>query len=312
MAVPEVCNAGGVETVIRAILTGEQDELGEIPAGDLAKLILGLQSALAAAASTVVRQRRRSGTGRHPAAIEAASRLRFQGVEPGSVRAVFALPEVQLDDGAGRDDAPDLSQLAFGRLVDALRADEADLDPELARAIARLGNDLNIGVGGRRLELTSSGHRSGVLDAETRSRMNRTARRRPPRRDDVIVGNLVEADFERNTARVQPVAGPPVQITFPDEMADLVQANLRHVGEWHGEVSLDPATSAVNRMAVEELRVAEPLALGIEADSFWHHSTVEQLAREQGVVVPQRTEDLRTRLTFTDEEIDDFFSGADE
>lgn len=295
--------------MIRAILTGENDELGQIPAADVAKLILGLQQALAAAASTVVRQRRRGGTGRHPAAVEAASRLTFQGVERGSVAAVFALPDLARPDDGKLDigDIPDLARLAFERLVDAL--DDPDPDPEMARAIARLSNDLNVGGGGRKLRLVGGRKGSGVIDENVRARMNHVARSRPVEREDRVVGSLVEADFEKQTARLQPAVGPPVAVNFSDDLADVVQDSLRHVAEVSGQVIYDPKTHMPSKVEVERLTVAVPLDVG---GSFWTHKTAEQLAREQGHTQPQRIEDLHTDLDLTPAEIEAFFAVVDE
>ncbi|WP_204014366.1 hypothetical protein [Sphaerimonospora thailandensis] len=303
-----------METLIRAILTGEKDQLGQIPAADVAKLILGLQQALAAAASTVVRQRRKGVTGRHPAAIEAASRLAFRGVEPGSVQTLFALPDLGADaDGDSFEfgDIPDLAQLAFDRLVRSFSS--SDPDPTLARAIAKLGDELNVGSGGRTLRLVSgNGMSSGILDHSVRVRMNRYIRKQPVQRDDVLVGSLVEADFERHTARLQPAAGPPVQVTFPEEMADAVQECLRRITEFTGNVTFDPGSLVALKIELDRLSAADPLELEIESDSFWHHQTVDQLAREQGVRGPQRIEDLHTDLKLTSEEIEAFFAVVDE
>lgn len=296
--------------MIRAILTGENDELGQIPAADVAKLILGLQQALAAAASTVVRQRRRGATGRHPAAIEAASRLTFQGVERGSVAAVFSLPDLAADDGEKLDvgDIPDLARLAFERLIDALH-DPAP-DPAMARAVARLSNELNVGGGGRTLRLVGGHGRSGVVDHDVRQRMNRYARERPMEREDHVVGSLVEADFEKKTARLQPAAGPPVTVSFPDDLADLVHGSLRNITEVAGHVTYDPKTHLPARVEVAQVMLAAPLDFG--DDSFWHHQTAEELAQEQGNTEPQRIEDLHTDLDLTPEEIEAFFAVVDE
>ncbi|MFI6496937.1 hypothetical protein [Nonomuraea typhae] len=294
--------------MIRAVLTGENDELGQIPATDVAKLIVGLQQALAAAASTVVRQKRRGSTGRHPAIIEAASRLTFQGVEPGSVAAVFALPDLssgvadQLDVG----DIPDLGQLAFDRLMDALSSN--DPDPELARAVARLSNDLNVGGHDRALRLVGDRGRVATIDQSVRDRMNTLARRRPVERDEQLVGSLVEADFERKTGRLQPAAGPAVAVSFSDDLADRIQESLRNVTQVVGHVTYDPSTHLPSRVDVDHVIIAEPLS----DISFWQHVPADEQARQQGITAPQQIDDLHTDLDLTPEEIEAFFAVVDE
>jgi hypothetical protein len=94
----------------RATLHGPDASLGVVRARDVARLITGLESAVAAAAYATLGKPRRGSTGRHRAAIEAASRLRFQNVESGSVVAVLRLPQLaEVDDGTfdvGIDDRP--------------------------------------------------------------------------------------------------------------------------------------------------------------------------------------------------------------
>ena len=58
----------------RAKLQGNDATLGVVRARDVARLILGLESAVAAAAYATLGKPRKGSTGRHRAAIEAASR----------------------------------------------------------------------------------------------------------------------------------------------------------------------------------------------------------------------------------------------
>ena len=78
--------------IIRAHLEGAEAEAGRIAAADVARIIIGLERAIASAAYLVLRRPRR-GAGRHAQAIESAARLRFVGIESGSFVEILALPE---------------------------------------------------------------------------------------------------------------------------------------------------------------------------------------------------------------------------
>ena len=100
--------------VFRATLRGSDATLGVVRASDVARLLIGLESAVAAAAYAALGKPRRGSTGRHRAAIEAASRLHFQNVEPGSVVAVLRLPRLaEVTDGTFDVEVDDLAGAAF-------------------------------------------------------------------------------------------------------------------------------------------------------------------------------------------------------
>jgi hypothetical protein len=305
-----------VSSVIRATLTGPDVELGRIPAADIAKLIMGLQQALAAAASVVARQERKSPTGRHPQAIEAASRLRFVGVEAGSVAGLLALPDVESEDDQDLGfEVQHLAEHAFDRLVAALSAPEGDVDRALARAVSRLADELNIGERNATLRLGYRDRRrpEGVVDRDVRIRMRRIARRRSQRRVDSVTGSLVEADFEKHSARLQPQVGQPITVMFDEEHADEIQEALRHTTEIVGDVTYDPDARIAQRVALRILGREEQLSL-IEAGSgsFWHQPSVAELAHSQGIEGPQDVDSLRTDIPPTPEELEAFFAVDDE
>jgi CRISPR/Cas system endoribonuclease Cas6 (RAMP superfamily) len=70
--------------IVRAQLDGMDAEPGRVAAADVARIILGLERAIARAAYLVLERARRGVTGRHSLAIESAARLRFVGVDRGS------------------------------------------------------------------------------------------------------------------------------------------------------------------------------------------------------------------------------------
>lgn len=301
---------------IRAELTGPGVELGLIPAADIAKLILGMQKALAAAAATVARQERKGVTGRYPQAIEAASRLRFVGVERGSVASLFTLPEAESRGDADLGfEVQHLAEIAFAKLLESISAPEHQVDWGIARSVANLCEDLRIGERNTALRLGYDDRtsRAGMITGDVRSRMTSIARRPPTSQPDHVSGVLVEADFERNSARLQPTAGPPIAVSFSADKADEIQEALRGPADVIGEVTLDPVTHTASKVTARALFRAEQLAMESgNTIPFWEHWTVADLAARQGISAPQDIGNLHSELEFTEDEIAAYFAGADE
>src|SRR5215207_11161864 len=78
-------------------LLGSDGAPGEVPATDVARLVLGVQAVLRRAAHVVLGRPRLATYGRYEADVEGATRLRLERVERGAC--VFALPDIERDDG---------------------------------------------------------------------------------------------------------------------------------------------------------------------------------------------------------------------
>lgn len=268
---------------LRATLRGHEAELGLVRARDVARVITGLESAMAAAAYVALGKPRRSVTGRHRAAIETSSRLTFRAVAPGSVVAVLGLPntadtaEDVLDVGVD-----DLAGAAFDRLVASFAMPDDQVDQSIARTLAELGEAL--GIGERHDELILESTRSpqrARLDEAARVRMRRLADAVPTQQADVLVGSLREADFDRRTARLRATSGESIVVAFPPELADDVQQALRSQAQFEGLVTYDASTATARR--VELRRISTPDALPFDAEEFWSAASVQELAEAQGV-----------------------------
>ncbi len=277
---------------VRATLRGDGAQLGRVPARYLARLIVGVESALAAAAYVSLGKPRRGGTGRHRAAVEAASRLSFRAVEPGSVVAVLALPTLaeEAEDtlAVGVDD---LAGAAFDRLVASFHQPDDQVEPTIARALAELAERL--GIGDRHRELLLESTRAGRdlrLDAAARLRMRRLADAPPSQQPDVLVGSLREADFDRRTARLHTAGGEVVVVDYPPEMEDEIHEALRGHAHFEGVVTYDPITTTARR--VELRRISRPAALPFDPEDFWTVVPVESLAAAQDVGVAQLDQPL--------------------
>ena len=291
---------------MRAVLEGDEAEPGRISALDVARLVLGVQTALRRAAHVVLGRPRTATTGRYEAAIEEATKLRFLRVEHGSFAGVLSLP--------GLPDEPptldldvalqDLGYRAFQRLLDVLQNTPENMDQRLAQAIAQLAEDLNVGGRTRWIRLESLAHgdraeRSAVITEQTRRRMRAVAARHE-RRPDMLYGRLMEADFENRTARLRQTTGEAVSITFGPELDNEIQVALRVTNAFVGEVSYDRTTGRAARVSLRAV-VAPAEQLELSGVQFHQHRTVTELAAEQGVRGPQDLSLLRSRSVDQDE-----------
>lgn len=274
--------------VIRAQLDGPDAEPGRIQAADVARLILGLERAIARAAYLVLGQPRRGrGAGRHRHAIENAARLRFVGIERGSFVELLALPDTAAPTEEELPIAvPDLSSAAFDRLLDTVSMRKAETDPELAAAIARMATEL--GIGDRNTAITIADQSTGHNDRATRQvRIDATVRQRmqeissPDARSNqgTLVGLLVAADFESNSARLRLADGSPVTVNFSADLADEIQDALRSRAGFEGAVKYHPRTTQA--IGVELRSVLRGTQLALDAEEFWQPKTFAALQAAQ-------------------------------
>lgn len=274
--------------IVRAQLEGIDAEPGRVAAADVARIILGLERAIARAAYLVLGKARR-GTGRHRQAIENASRLRFVGVERGSFVELLALPDApEPSDGELNISVADLSSLAFGRLLDAISGDDPATDAELAAAVAQMASELGIGERNSSITLIDEPAtpaakipRRATIDATVLERMQRLAEQPALRRSETLVGVLFEADFEGNAAKLRLPNGSLVTVSFSPELADDIQEALRSRARLDGLVRYDPRTAQAS--SVELRRVIRSTQLPLDLGSYWELQTFAGLQSAQGV-----------------------------
>jgi hypothetical protein len=99
----------------------------------------------------------------------------------------------------------------------------------------------------------------------------------------MLVGTLVEADFEQYTARLRSPEGQPVAVSFDPSMADAIHEALREPAAVEGWILYDPSSQEVRSISLRRVMRADQLALGIDASAFRRKKTFTQLQREQGV-----------------------------
>lgn len=282
-------NASGPR-LIRLTLRGPDAWPGRVSASDVARAILGLQRAMQRAAAIDASRRRRGPTGRHTAAIERSADLRLLSTGKGSFKTLLALPDdVEQEKDALPMSVRDLSDSALDRVLSAIQTGTVDVDRELASAVAQMSDEL--GVGERTTELVierveaarGPAIRAAVLDAEVRDRMHLAAEpaEREPQPERALYGTLVEADFEKNTARLRGTLGKPVAVTFAQELADDVQGALRSHTGLEGKVTYDRWTSEARSVDLIRVQSVEQLALG-DPSAFWGTPSFRQLQEQQG------------------------------
>jgi hypothetical protein len=285
---------------LRIELKGEDAYLGKVPASDVARLLMGVDRALARAA-TVVLGRPKTRSGRYKAVVEESSRLRLRAIEGGSVIPVLEVGEDGEHVGALDIDVASLGESAVDLLLDTADATRPDphRDHVVAQALLDLGDSLHIGERYDALTFeyrhrTASQPRRVRLDASVRSRLREVVVDVPPSvRDDTVVGTLVEADFESWTARLRGPMQAAVTVNFDEELADAIQEALRQPAAFEGEVAYDADT--FNARSVKLRRVTtgrQTSLLDFDPDEFWHERSLTELAAEQGTGRPLDPEQL--------------------
>lgn len=297
--------------VLRVRLTGAEARLGRIPASDIAKLLLGVERAVARATGEVLGRRLRQ-TGRWGKLIESAVRFRLVGIEEGSVVGILELPELEPEPDTLNFDVSTLGELG---LVAALKtAVGQTADSYVARAFVTLAD--RVGVGGRYEAVTFETDVDGapervVVDAAARERLFEVAEQDLPEpRADTLVGVLVEADFEHLTARLRASDGQPVAVSFDEDQADEIQEALRRPAELVGEITYDPHSSQAVKVELRAITRAEQLAMHLETGEFWREVTIEDLSAERGIEPVTEAREFGDP-ELTDEEAEAFLAALD-
>lgn len=294
-------------TTLHVVLEGDAARLEEIPAQDIARLIDGTIRSITRAAELVTGRQPGLG-GRRSAAVEEATQLRLVEIRPGSVALVLQGPK-QPDTLNLEFDDERLTERAINQTLDAVEGTLDDVPLGLASALAGLGEEL--GVGERyetvRFDLGTGSRivRTCRFDHTARARLRQIAQQPKPAASSAVSGTLVEADFERLTARLRTPTNRSVKIAFTDEKADSIQNALRKKAEFDGVVTYDPNTHEAQSVEMHSIVHAEQGQLDLES-GFWKNYTVRELAAQQGVVVSEAVSELHATGLSSDD-FDSFF-----
>lgn len=295
-------------------LAGDDAKLGQVAASDVARLLIGVERALWRAASVIV-GRPKLTAGRYEQVVERAVRLKLQGIEEGSVVPVLEIPDAPPESDELPIHAKSLGEAALDKLVSAADP-QSHPHPVVATALLDLADTLRLGERYEAVTFESNGtwpHRRVRVDGEVRQRLRAYVDSAPPvpTRPDALVGVLVEADFERRTARLRTATEPAVQVSFDDDLADEIHLALRQQASFRGEVVFDPETNVAKSVSLRKIERGEQLVLGLDAEEFWRARTFEDLAHLQGGGQPADPDALHD-ADATDEERDAFMAALSE
>jgi hypothetical protein len=291
-------------TQLRVVLSGESAELGKVPAADVAKLLLGIERAVARSASVNL-GRTAKPRGRRASAVAETARLRLRAIEPGSVVPVLELPDIPHEAEPLILGEPPPSENAVHKVFDALQDEPSH--PSIINALVQLTEELGIGERYESLSLkllNDEVEREVIVDASTRQRLRAQAGLPTPIREETVIGTLVEADFEKRSARLRSPDGQAVSVTFGEELADEIQEALRRQAGFIGQVVYDRDSMQARSVALHSIWRPEQLMLGVDVDAFWQVPSYEDLAEQQGAgLAPVDPDDLYD-ADATDEERD--------
>ncbi len=302
----------GMGSIIRVRLVGDNARLGRVAATDVGHLLIHFQSAMARAGGHVL-GRQVPSTGRRERVVEQGTRFRLVSVDPGSVVSVLELPEAASSPDVLDLDDDVLGEVAASTVLDTIEGtDESKGD--VARALVSLSDKVGVGTRFDAMEVsyqrTGGLERSARFDRSTRDRLDAlTAAGRSDHAEDVVAGVLMEADFERFSARLRTQSGAQVSVAFEPDLADAIQDALRRPAAFRGEVSYDARTSTAKDVHLRAITRADQLAW-LEPGDFLSGATLEELAAESGLGPVDDPSELRF-ADASDAELDAFLEALD-
>lgn len=290
-------------TQVRIGLLGDDAELGRVAARDVARLLMGFENAVARAAGHAL-GRQVKATGRRGRTIEDTTRFRLVAIEPGSVIGVLELPDEELDADAFDIDVSHVGEMAVESALATAAGVRTD-QPDVAEAFYKLADDLGVGTRFSAVVLEERSPHAGngqvKIDRAARDRLYEAVTQRPDARDDSVVGVLVEADFEKNTARLRTSRDRRIAVSFDPELADTIQDALRRQAEFEGEVEYDPKTLEARAVKLRRIVQGEQLTVGLNPGNYWDTRSVAAIAAAQGVEPVDDVEQLRDDEASQDE-----------
>jgi hypothetical protein len=209
------------------------------------------------------------------------------GIEEGSVVPVLELPPVMDGDGALGLDAATLGEMALDALMGSAE-NGATAHPLIDRALLEMTEKLHIG---ERYDAIVIDESPSTARKARRVRIDRPVRAKlqarvenaavVASRPEDLTGVLVEADFERRTARLRTPIGA-VEVVFAPDHDEAIHTALRQSSTLRGEVVYDPHTHTAKSVRLSEVvRGLEQLELG--PNRYWREASLDMLAAEQGV-----------------------------
>jgi len=261
-----------------------------VPAADVAALLTSVERALARAVSVAIGHPSRK-PGRKEMVVARASHVVLKAIDPGSITPVLELPSADIDADSPQQviatDVADLSEIAAEQLIDILDG-EIDGHPYVLEALASLGKTMGIGRRYSVMEFDvvsgSIPRRRADLNPEVLERLSlRVAADRAAAKQGMLIGTLVEADFEAFTARLRSPEGQSVAVSFDPSLDDQIHEALREPTTVEGWITYDPSNQTARTINLRRVMRGKQIALNIDARAFQSRKSFSQLQREQGL-----------------------------
>lgn len=250
--------------------------------------------------------------GRKPAEIERACALEIVEVRGGSLTMTCDLPQEEQTSLIGH-----LGEEALTSFVQGIEAIDSQQRPYMPKgydkgvllALREGGKLLDHGIERITFDLrTPNGHWSPVYTPDTHTRIVAQIQE-PVENKRTVEGRLLMGDFRETgfRCRLHPSVGPPISCTFGEEQREAVLAALTRYVRLVGEAREADGTIQILRIEdIEILDQLEDAVAGEQAYYFDSSQTLEDLAEQQGVVVPAVFDSLLGDFWPEDEDIDEF------
>lgn len=276
--------------ILRVRLEGENVSLGTVPASDVANLLLLVERVIARAASVEVGRPSRR-TGRRERAVAEASHLLLVDIKSGSVVPVLELPISYPDPDEPQQamemNDEQLSESAVRHVLDTLSG-EPDRHPYVIEALALMAEQMGVGERYSRISFeftgSSSHPRESALDPQLAKEMQEQVERyRTATSHGLLVGTLVEADFEALTARLRSSEGILVAVKFEESMGPEIKDALTEPGALRGWITYDPVSQMAQSIDLQAVVKSHQSELDFETEAFGRHRSFSELQAEQGI-----------------------------
>ena len=285
--------------LLRVRLEGDGAELGKVAASDVANLLLLTERAIARSASVAMGKPSRK-VGRRKRAVAEASHLVLMGIERGSVVPVLELPRVRRspeDQQSVETNDEHLAEIAAGQLLDVISG-KIDGHPYVVEVLAQMGEQLAIGLRYDRVGFevvgTNQQLRRCDLDSPVAIRMQERVKLfRAATRKGLLIGTLVEADFEAYTARLRTTDGGSVAVAFDPGMAAEIKGALTQPGAIEGWITYDPANHVAQSINLQRVVTGHQTTLDLGDRAFRKHQSFSELQAEQSITGPFDVHELR-------------------
>ncbi len=270
------------------------ERLQDLPVREVVAFLDEIVGLVAHGAGEVLRRPIRS-PGRYEGPIEDASHIRLASLSSGSIVAEF-LPAPVTDSSGGIGlDAENLSEQAFGLLMD-VAAGSNEQHPALADALVEfVGRFAGRHEGSRLLieDRRPKRQRRVVLEAPPIG----GAEEGPALAGDSnlaaeVTGRFFEANLEARSANVRTPSGDKVAVTFGPEHDSDIQRLFGDRAALRGDVRYDPRTNRIRSVRIREIMAGDQLSLEFSGTDFWSDRAATELAVDVGAQAVADPSDL--------------------